>query len=230
MPNNPNISISHNNAEVFSQNADLFKIDYWRQDEQEAIKYLKPGRLLIGGVGAGRTVPHMVEKGFAISAVDISSEMIKICKQRFPDLDARVMDLQATSFVGESFDSIFLPFHTIAYVDDLTTTLREMKRILKPGGRLLFSIPNYWYIRNIISGAIFEGRRRSTNIGGKKDGQIVSTFFLTFLDKRWIKNIFSSVRVAGRMSIPHIAHPNWKDRLLHLFPFFDKSLYFFCEK
>ena len=142
---------------VFSKNVAIFEENYWRLDEQSAVKFLKPGRLLIGGVGAGRTIGYLLNKGFEIVAVDISSEMVKKCKERWPRVDVFVMDLQKTSFADNTFDSIFLPFHTIAYVDDLNTTLLEMRRILKPQGTFLFSIPNFWYIRGILHGVFLGG-------------------------------------------------------------------------
>src|SRR5215469_2780637 len=108
----------------------MYEVEYWRPDEEEAVKYLQPGKLLIGGVGAGRTVGHLLKKGFDVTAVDISPEMVKACKERWPQVDVQAMDLQKTTFPTNAFDDVFLPFHTIAYVDDLDATLREMKRIL----------------------------------------------------------------------------------------------------
>ncbi len=155
--------------------------------------------------------------------------MIELCKQRFPNIPTMVMDLQKTSFADNEFDSIFLPFHTIAYVDDLDETLREMNRILKPGGTFLFSIPNFWYIRQITHGQIFHGKRHLTHITRKSEDTL-STLFLSMLDTGRLKKIFPYVKARGRVSLQTLENPNWKDKVLQAIPFIDKSLYFFCKK
>lgn len=223
------MKLSKQNEITFSKNVAIFEENYWRSDEEEAVKFLKPGQLLIGGVGTGRTVGYLIKREFKITAIDISSEMLKKCKEQWPQVKAFVMDLQKTSFADDAFDSIFLPFHTIAYVDDIDITLREMKRILKPNGVLLFSVPNYWYIRAIIRGDIFKGKRHSTQITrcGK---DTLSTIFMSMFDVKRVRRIFSSARVSGRVSLQHLENPNWKDRILMTAPLIDKSLYFFCKK
>jgi SAM-dependent methyltransferase len=219
------------NKKIFSKHADIFDVDYWRQDEENSIKFLLPGKLLVGGVGGGRTIPYLLKKGFDITAVDISPEMIDVCKKRFPTLNASVMDLQKTSFSDNQFDSIFLPFHTISYVNDIDKTLMEMHRILKPGGKLLFSIPNRWYVRALLGGSIWlkDGRRNIEITRGKKES-LLSTIVFSMNDSKRVKKIFSSVEVKARISLQNLSHPNWKDRVLQSLPFFDKSLYFYCTK
>jgi len=221
--------MSQQNKMVFSKNVASFEADYWRQDEEQAVKFLKPGKLLIGGVGAGRTIPHLQKKGFIdITAIDISPEMVKKSKERWPKIDVSEMDLQKTSFSDNTFDSIFLPFHTLAYVDDLYMTLEEMGRILKPEGTLLFSIPNYWYIRSILHGDIFKGGRHSTTVT-RNNKNSLSTIFMSMIDVWRVRKIFPFVKVRGRVSLQHLKNPNWKDRVLEKIPFIDKSLYFFAS-
>ncbi|MBI5469857.1 class I SAM-dependent methyltransferase [Candidatus Kaiserbacteria bacterium] len=88
------------NEKEFSKNVSLYEVDYWRPDEEEAVKFLKPGKLLIGGVGAGRTVGHLLKKGFEVSAVDISPKMVEKCKELWPNVEVKVMDLLRTSYGG----------------------------------------------------------------------------------------------------------------------------------
>jgi ubiquinone/menaquinone biosynthesis C-methylase UbiE len=51
-----------------------------------------------------------------------------------------VMDAQQLAFRDESFDKMF-SFHCIEHVPDLGAALREMDRVLKPGGLLLLVYP-----------------------------------------------------------------------------------------
>jgi ubiquinone/menaquinone biosynthesis C-methylase UbiE len=220
---------SEHNEKVFSRNTAVYEVDYWRPDEEEAVKFLNPGKLLIGGVGAGRTVGHLIEKDFEITAVDISSEMVEACKERWPQVEVLVMDLQKTSFPSVSFDAVFLPFNTMACVDDLDTTLREMHRILKPGGTLLFTMPNFWYVGQILDGTIFKGKRQFVQITRQNEDS-VSLRLVSMFQSFAMRRVFPFVSVRGRVSLQHLRNPNWKDRVLAAVPFIDKQLYFFSRK
>jgi SAM-dependent methyltransferase len=218
------------NKEVFSKNVKVFDVDYWRQDEEEAIKFLLPGKLLLGGVGGGRTVPYLQQKGFIITAIDFSPEMVTLCRKKFPNLDIYVMDLQRTSFDTNLFDSIFLPFNTVAYTNNFKDALTEMHRILKPGGRLLFSVPNYFFVKSIFNLNFLRGKHCITKMCRDDDNNKLLTFLFSMLDKKDIEKIFPKVIVKARISLQKTTKLNWKDKILKILPFFDKSLYFFCTK
>lgn len=51
-----------------------------------------------------------------------------------------VMDAQSLAFEDERFDKIY-SFHCIEHIPDLPRALREMDRVLKPGGRVLLVYP-----------------------------------------------------------------------------------------
>lgn len=104
-----------------------------------------------------------------------------------------------------------------------------MSRILKPRGTLLFSIPNYWFINSILHGDILKGKRHFTSIK-KGAGDTLSTIHLSMSDRRRVGKVFPYVKVRGRVALQHLNKPNWKDKVLALVPFIDKTLYFFCRK
>ncbi len=223
-------TFSEHNREMFNKHVRLFAhADYWRSDEEHAVEFFKPGKLLIGGIGGGRTVAPLLKHGFQITGLDISPEMVAACKKRYPDLDVRLGDLQQTEFADETFDSIFLPFHTICYVDDLEVTLREMRRILKPGGTLVFTMVNQWYFKSILNGTACKPRRHAEHFG-KESPDEVATIHAWMFDVLRFRKIFPDARVSGRVKLQRLTHPNWKDRMFALLPFFDKSLYFFLKK
>ena len=223
-------TFSEHNREMFNKHVSIFAhADYWRSDEENAVKFFKPGKLLIGGIGGGRAVAPLLKHGFQITGLDISPEMVAACKYRYPNLEVRVGDLQKTEFPDEYFDSIFLPFHTICYVDDLETTLREMKRILKPGGTLVFTMVNQWFVRGIFDGTAFGPRRHAQNFGEESSDEIAAIYASMF-DVLKFRKIFPYARVSGRVKLQRLKNPNWKDRIFALVPFFDKSLYFFLKK
>jgi SAM-dependent methyltransferase len=50
------------------------------------------------------------------------------------------MDAQSLAFEDESFDKLY-SFHCIEHIPDLPRALREMDRVLRPGGRVLLVYP-----------------------------------------------------------------------------------------
>jgi SAM-dependent methyltransferase len=217
----------HNRA-VYSTNAALYATSHWRSDEENAVKFLNRGHLLIGGVGGGRTVGPLLADGFIVTALDISEAMVRATRQRYPDLAVVCADIQRTPFHGDLFDSIFLPWHMIGLVDDLEQTLVEMHRLLKPGGTLVFSMVNTWYLRN---GPPIPKRRKQLIDRHKR---ITADYLLarygSMLNVRKFRRVFSFVTVQARVCLQDSSRFGWKQRLLRLLPFFDSSLYFFCKK
>ncbi len=109
--------------------------------------FLKTGMLILDiGVGGGRTTPYLSSRASRYVGVDSSEEMIQICRQKFPGLEFVVADASDLSaFPDGSFDAIVIAFNGLDYVlpeQKRGQCLRECKRVLRPGGVLLFSSHN----------------------------------------------------------------------------------------
>lgn len=79
-----------------------------------------------------------------ITAFDISAQMLKFAASpKIPLVQADAVDMP---FVDNSFDVAFSAFGAIPFVADSAALMREVARILKPGGRFVFSIthPMRW--------------------------------------------------------------------------------------
>ena len=74
--------------------------------------------------------------------------MITAAKSMFPALYLYVMDARALAF-AEAFDCVFFSFNGIDYVGlrDRFSILSEIKRVLRPGGYLIYSTHNLAYAR-----------------------------------------------------------------------------------
>jgi ubiquinone/menaquinone biosynthesis C-methylase UbiE len=103
-------------------------------------RYLQPSwddRILEIGCSRGfltQRVRH--ELAPSTTGVDLNPEAIaNACVD-----DLVVMDAQALAYEDESFDKIY-SFHCIEHIPDLQRALREMDRVLKPGGRVLLVYP-----------------------------------------------------------------------------------------
>jgi ubiquinone/menaquinone biosynthesis C-methylase UbiE len=106
---------------------------------------IEGGRILDIGVGGGRTTAGLTSISTNYVGIDYSSEMIRICKNAFPQLDLRVCDARDLSvFSDEEFDFVFFSFNGIDLVshDDRLRILAEVLRVLKPAGIFAFSSHN----------------------------------------------------------------------------------------
>ncbi len=97
------------------------------------------GEVLEIGVGTGRNLEHY-PPSIRLTTIDISPPMLDIARQRASTLgrevDLRVGDAQALEFADESFDTVVFTLSLCSIPDD-RKALREARRVLRPGGRLL---------------------------------------------------------------------------------------------
>jgi phosphatidylethanolamine/phosphatidyl-N-methylethanolamine N-methyltransferase len=102
-----------------------------------------PGReVLEVGVGTGLALPYYAADR-RVTGIDISAEMLAQARKRVADRDIanvavlREMDAEATDFPDASFD-IGVAMFVASVVPHPRALLAEMRRVVKPGGHLLF--------------------------------------------------------------------------------------------
>lgn len=103
---------------------------------------LAHGRVLEIGIGSGLNLsfydPQRVE---VVVGVDPSAEMQALARERAARCQVPVemiaLELGQIQAADASFDDIVCTF-TLCTIPDAIAALREMRRVLKPGGRLLF--------------------------------------------------------------------------------------------
>lgn len=229
------MSFSAHNKEVFDKHVDEYRTaDYRRADEVVLVDryFLKrPAKLLVAGVGGGRTLPMLLERGFEITAVDIAPQMVMATQEKYGDrVRVLEMDIQRTTFEDASFDYVFLPFHTICYVDDVEATMRELARIVAPGGYVIVNALNHLFVKNFLDGSVLKGRDRRVPMHRDEGSDAPLTHYLDWRESRRFKKIFPEVACYGRSGLQQGPAANRKERLLRQLPFLDKSLYFVCRK
>jgi len=100
------------------------------------------GRTLEVGVGTGANLPHYARQASSVTAVDASAAMLVMARRRADALGAEVAFVHTPAehlgLPDASFDSVVCTF-TLCAVDDERAALREMVRVLAPGGRLVLA-------------------------------------------------------------------------------------------
>jgi len=97
--------------------------------------------ILDAGCGSGPLMEALRGKDAVVSGFDLSPAMVELARQRLgEDADVRVADLGAPlPYPGDTFDLVGASL-ALHYVKDWDSALAELRRVLKPGGRLIVSI------------------------------------------------------------------------------------------
>jgi SAM-dependent methyltransferase len=97
-------------------------------------------RVLDAGCGDGWYAEQLVARGARVTAVDASPRMVEHARRRLgPAVEVRTADLgQPLDFADGSFDGIVSAL-ALEHVRDWDAVLAELRRVLAPGGWLLFS-------------------------------------------------------------------------------------------
>ncbi|QUS60317.1 class I SAM-dependent methyltransferase [Synechocystis sp. PCC 7338] len=89
------------------------------------------------GVGTGLNVFPLVKRGYSVTGVDVSQEMLNQFRQKLPHIPPNLKliygDASQLSFPEKSFD-VVLTVHMLHAVSDLGIFLDEIDRVLKPKG------------------------------------------------------------------------------------------------
>ncbi|MBI1827271.1 MAG: class I SAM-dependent methyltransferase [Planctomycetes bacterium] len=97
------------------------------------------GDVLEVAIGTGRNL-EFYPKETRVTGIDISPKMIEIARQRAlhwgRQVGLQVGDAQALSFADASFDTVVCTLSLCCIPDD-RRAVAEMKRVLRPGGRLV---------------------------------------------------------------------------------------------
>ena len=108
-------------------------------DGREWVCARAEGDVLEVAVGTGRNLGHYSE-GVRLTGIEFSPAMLDIARARAARLgvavDLRVGDAQALDFPDASFDTVVCTL-ALCMIPDDRAAVAEMKRVLRPGGRLL---------------------------------------------------------------------------------------------
>jgi SAM-dependent methyltransferase len=92
------------------------------------------------GCGPGQVARYLKDRGVDMRGVDLSAEMVRVAARLNPDIPFSRGNMLALQFPAASFAAIVL-FYSIIHIqrEDVTRALREMSRVLTPGGKLFLA-------------------------------------------------------------------------------------------
>ena len=121
----------------------------WRAGQERRLQMiaryarLDKASVLIDGCGVGMYASQIRRRYTSdVEAFDIEEERVHEAREDTPH--ALVAAAEALPYPSDQFDTI-LSHEVLEHVQDDRAAVREMVRVLKPGGRVVIFVPNRWY-------------------------------------------------------------------------------------
>ena len=117
----------------------------WREDELTLLGDVEGRQVLEIGAGAGQGSRWVARHGGRVVATDLSAGMVRkgldLNHTSSPAVAVPFAqcDAVALPFADHSFDLVFTAYGAVPFVADTALLMREVARVLRPGGRFVFS-------------------------------------------------------------------------------------------
>ena len=99
-------------------------------------------KVLDVGTSTGTNLRLLISMGFEdVTGLDLNPEAIRFCAEKGLG-DVKLGDIESLPFENETFDLV-LATDIIEHVDDDARAVRELHRVLAPGGKLLITVPTF---------------------------------------------------------------------------------------
>lgn len=129
-----NAEVARSYAEVFAKAADMVVPHL-----VEAVQAGPDRHALDLCCGHGNVTAGLVRSGAQVTGLDFSPAMLDMARRAVPRAHFVAGDAMALEFEDGSFDAVTIGFG-IPHVPDPPKVLAEARRVLRPGGRLAFSV------------------------------------------------------------------------------------------
>ncbi len=148
-----------------------------------ALDLPRPARILDAGCGSGRNMVDLVPLG-TVTGVELSATSVRLARERNVGevIEGSVLE---TPFDADSFD-LAVSLDVIEHLEDDLAALRELRRVVSPGGALLVTVPAYqwlWSGHDVINHHHRRYTRRSLQVVAEQAGwkQTRTSYFNSLL-------------------------------------------------
>lgn len=118
---------------------------------QLAANFIRDGDTVLDvacGMGYGSHLLSWQSPAAAVIGADLDSDGIAYATQNFASKDGRlsfrIADAQRLDFLPDNSIDFFVSFETLEHVPHPAQLIAEAKRVLRPSGRFIVSVPNMW--------------------------------------------------------------------------------------
>jgi SAM-dependent methyltransferase len=107
------------------------------------LKLPRPARILDAGCGSGRNMVELARRG-TVTGLELSPTSVSLARERNVGevIEGSVLEMP---FDSESFD-LAASLDVIEHLGDDLGALRELRRVVAPGGSLLVTVPAYGWL------------------------------------------------------------------------------------
>ncbi|MFA6267134.1 MAG: class I SAM-dependent methyltransferase [Pseudolabrys sp.] len=131
------------------------------------------------GCGTGVFTGLLHWRGFASCGVDLSPSLIRIAREKYPDIVFLEGDIERLPFADASLDGVLLA-GVLHHLPDRAACAAEIKRILRPGGRFAAFDPNrnnpFMYLYRDRSSPFYSAYGVTENERPVMAGELAETF------------------------------------------------------
>lgn len=134
-------------------------------------KYLpRDGSILEAGAGRGRWVIYLRRLGYDVTGIEIARAEIAAAKAFDPSVPIEYRDVLKTGYSERSFDAVISLGVLEHFEDGPEPALAEVRRILKPGGLFLVTVPTQNFVRVALFNPMKNMQNRFRRMRGVKLG------------------------------------------------------------
>ena len=134
-------------AEGYDKIAEKIYVSDTFYNEVMAIEKNWHGAVLDAGCGQAPILQKLQDLKFKygkitrLVGIDISDKLLEMARQKVPEADIIKADIDKMPFAENSFDFIVM-VDVFQYLLDFGQALAEIRRVLKPGGKFIVTVPN----------------------------------------------------------------------------------------
>ncbi len=161
----------------------------WRRLMVSRVPAAPGATVLDVATGTGLVAERLLRRGLRVTGVDQSGEMLSVARRRFgAAVELVEASADALPFADASFDHLTFTY-LLRYVDDPGATLRELARVVRPGGTIAsleFCVPRgVWRpLWDLYVGAVLPLAGRVISPGWHEVGRFLGPSIRDFYE-RW---------------------------------------------
>ncbi len=173
---------------------------------RELVARYPAGAALDAACGSGRHTAYLASLGHRVTGIDATPEMLDLAKAKTPTARFETADLTAIPLPDATMDLAVCAL-ALTHCADLGPPIRELARVVRPGGRVVISDVHPF---PVMLGAQGSYRRNQTDLGFVRNYiHLLSDYLTAFraaglgvvqcLEPLWGEQEIAAIRFAGEM-------------------------------